>query len=52
MNLIRGMIFTFYVYAFWIGTQFIYKGRINKNGEPYSTGDLLATMVSLITGML
>ena len=50
--LIRFMIFGFYVYSFWIGTEFIRDKRNNVDGEPYTAGTILITLLALITGML
>lgn len=49
---IRSLIFTFYVYAFWVGTEFIRKRFHNYDGKPFSTGTMLTVQVTLITGML
>ena len=48
----RFSIFGFYVYSFWIGCVFIKNERINPaNGKPYTTGDLLAVIMAIMTGM-
>lgn len=52
MQSIRFTIFSFYVYAFFIGSHFIYKQRINlRTGSAYTSGEILTTMIGLITGL-
>jgi ABC-type multidrug transport system fused ATPase/permease subunit len=52
MGLIRFMIFSFYVYAFWIGTVFIKNEIKNFDGKPYTTGTILTVLMALITGII
>ena len=51
-GLFRLMIFGFYVYSFWLGTQMILDKRTNYNGEVFSAGKILTVIIALITGML
>ena len=45
--------FGFYVYALWIGTQFIHEGKINpKTNTIYTAGSILTTMMALMMGMM
>ena len=52
LGFFRFSIFGFYVYAFWIAAIFLKNGRINPGKNvPYSAGDMLATIMSLLIGM-
>jgi len=50
----RMFIFGYYCYSFFLATIFIEKGRLNpcNNYEPYNTGQLLAVLISFMTGMM
>ena len=46
MSGMRFMIFGFYVFAFWVGSQIIRDGRLNYDGETYNAGTLLSVTFS------
>ena len=52
LGFFRFSIFGFYVYSFWIAAIFLKHERINPGKNvPYSAGDMLATIMSLLIGM-
>jgi hypothetical protein len=45
--------FMYYVYSFFIGTTFVYKGMINEStGVVYSVGDILSVFTALQMGIM
>jgi ABC-type multidrug transport system fused ATPase/permease subunit len=47
-SMIRGLMYTYYVFAFFVGSIFIYNGRLNeRTGVPYNSGDVLSCVVAL-----
>lgn len=49
----KASVFLFYTYAFWIGSYYIEKEKINsRTGKPYSGGDILSVIIALITGFM
>jgi hypothetical protein len=48
----RFMYFGSYIYSFWIATQLVKNQVHNTDGEPYTAGELLVVMISLVTGII
>ena len=54
IGMFKGLLFGYYVYAFYIGTIYIEKGKPNpcNGGQIYNTGEILSVFIALMTGLM